>query len=57
MITYQLYVIWGLRKNEDGSERTPDPNLRIWSVKDGKLLATLIAAKQVNVLGRWLRWL
>lgn len=51
MVTYQLYVIWGTRKNDDGTDRTPDPNLRVWSVKTGKLLATLIASKQACLLG------
>ncbi len=41
-------MIWGTRKNEDGTDRVPDPNLRIWSVPDGKLLATIIANKQVG---------
>ncbi|KAI3420368.1 hypothetical protein GPALN_003669 [Globodera pallida] len=46
MITYEPYVIYGTRKNSDGSLKTPNPNLRFWSVPDGKLLATVIADKQ-----------
>lgn len=46
MITYEPYVIYGTRMNEDGTIKTPNPNLRIFEVPNGKLLATLIADKQ-----------
>ncbi|KAF7634921.1 eIF2A domain-containing protein [Meloidogyne graminicola] len=46
MITYEPYVIYGTRMNEDGTVKTPNPNLRFWEVPTGKLLATLIADKQ-----------
>lgn len=44
---YSSYVIYGTRKNEDGTVKTPDPNLRFWDVSSGQLLATVIADKQV----------
>ncbi|KAL3072674.1 hypothetical protein niasHS_017648 [Heterodera schachtii] len=46
MVTYEPYVIYGSRKNSDGSLKTPNPNLRFWSVPNGELLATVVADKQ-----------
>uniref|UniRef100_A0A914L7H1 Eukaryotic translation initiation factor 2A n=1 Tax=Meloidogyne incognita TaxID=6306 RepID=A0A914L7H1_MELIC len=46
MVTYEPYVIYGTRMNADGTVKTPNPNLRIFEVSTGKLLATLIADKQ-----------
>jgi translation initiation factor 2A len=48
LVTYEPYVIYGCRNNADGSLRVPNPNLRFWSLSDGKLLATLISDKQAS---------
>lgn len=50
MVTYEPYVIYGTRLNKDGSNKVPNPNLRFWSIPDGKLLSTSISKKQVQNL-------
>lgn len=47
LVTYEPYVIYGTRMNADGTQKIPNPNLRFWSISNGKLLATLISKKQV----------
>ncbi|KAI1730381.1 eukaryotic translation initiation factor eIF2A domain-containing protein [Ditylenchus destructor] len=46
MVTYEPYVIYGTRMNPDGTTKVPDPNLRFWSIPDGKLLATIKSDRQ-----------
>lgn len=46
MVTFEPYVIYGMRTNPDGTKNEPQPNLRFFDVRDGTLLSTLIAQKQ-----------
>jgi len=48
MITYEPYVLYGTRSNDGGSKKTPGPNLRYWSLPDGRCLSEQVASKQVN---------
>lgn len=48
LMTYEPYVIYGTRLNLDGTVKTPNPNLRFWSISNRKLLATLISKKQAR---------
>jgi hypothetical protein len=46
LITYEPYVIYGSRTDEEGNQRVPDPNLRFIDTTSGELLATLIQRNQ-----------
>lgn len=47
MVTFEPFVIYGTRFNDDGTEKKPAPNLRFWSIGERRLLCTLTAKKQV----------
>ncbi|KAK0406737.1 hypothetical protein QR680_018773 [Steinernema hermaphroditum] len=52
-VTYEPYVIYGARANGDTSVRQPQPNLRFWSLVDGRLLTTLVANKSASWRPQW----
>ncbi|VDN50544.1 unnamed protein product [Dracunculus medinensis] len=48
MITYEPHVTYGPRVNGiEGRQRKPPPNMRIWTLPDGRLLAA-VTAQNVN---------
>uniref|UniRef100_A0A1I7Y480 Eukaryotic translation initiation factor 2A n=1 Tax=Steinernema glaseri TaxID=37863 RepID=A0A1I7Y480_9BILA len=52
-VTYEPYVIYGARTNDDNTPRQPLPNLRFWSLVDGRLLTTLVANKNASWRPQW----
>jgi len=47
LVTFEPYVIYGSRTDEEGNVRKPDPNLRFFDTKSGNLLATIIQRNQI----------
>uniref|UniRef100_A0A0N5AT36 Eukaryotic translation initiation factor 2A n=1 Tax=Syphacia muris TaxID=451379 RepID=A0A0N5AT36_9BILA len=41
LLTYEPYVVYGSKTDENGDAKVPSPNLRIWSLPTGKHIKTL----------------
>ena len=48
-VTWEPYVIYGLRRNKEGEVKTPKPNLNFFSVKDRSHVTTLISRKKEEI--------
>jgi len=48
-VTWEPYVIYGLRRNKEGDVKTPKPNLNFFSVKDRTHITTFIARKKEEI--------
>ncbi|KAI6209313.1 Eukaryotic translation initiation factor 2A [Aphelenchoides besseyi] len=45
-VTWEPYVVYGMRKNPDGSDKIPDPNLRYFNVSTGQKIKDFISGWQ-----------
>uniref|UniRef100_A0A915Q122 Eukaryotic translation initiation factor 2A n=1 Tax=Setaria digitata TaxID=48799 RepID=A0A915Q122_9BILA len=53
LATYEPYVAYVAKTAENVEHRQPAPNLRLWSLPDGKHITTLIAQKQNSWKIQW----
>ncbi|KAI6205220.1 Eukaryotic translation initiation factor 2A [Aphelenchoides besseyi] len=45
-VTWEPYVVYGMRKNPDGSDKIPDPNLRYFNVSTGQKIKDFVVKNQ-----------
>uniref|UniRef100_A0AC34R963 Eukaryotic translation initiation factor 2A n=1 Tax=Panagrolaimus sp. JU765 TaxID=591449 RepID=A0AC34R963_9BILA len=49
LMSWEPYVIYGLRRDAEGKLRTPNPNLNFFSVKEGKHVGVVIAKTKEEI--------